>query len=133
MNTHVVAIVVVIVVLAFAHDGHDSQSWTFCAMVSRLHCNERGGRRCGNDYIRRGGYTVILARIILKQESRGVGILDHIKARANDVESLLITLRKPTYHVQSVALGLCTGRRDVFAYRPLRNFVSGILSRFNSH
>lgn len=64
-----------------------------------------GGRRCENDYIRRGGYTVILARIILKQESGGVGILDHIKARANDVESLLITLRKPMYHVQFVALG----------------------------
>lgn len=82
-----------------------SQSWTFCAIVSRLHCNERGGRRYGNDYIRRGGYTVILARIILKQESGGVGILDHIKARANDVESLLITLHKPMYYAQSVALG----------------------------
>lgn len=41
-------------------------------------------------------YTAILARIILKQESGGVGIPDRIKARANDVESLLITPCKPT-------------------------------------
>lgn len=39
MNTFVV-----VVVLAFAHDGHGiyNQSWTFCAIVSRLHCNKRG-------------------------------------------------------------------------------------------
>jgi hypothetical protein len=78
-----------------------------------------GGRWCRNDYIKRG-YTVILARIILKQESGGVGILDHIKARANDVESLLITPCKPTYVVAFSPSGLrCIAeRRNVFAYRP---------------
>lgn len=69
------------------------------------------------------GYTVILARIILKQESGGVGILDHIKARANDVESLLITPRKPTYvpalgPSEALPVHRAATSKCVFAYRP---------------
>lgn len=44
-------------------------------------------------------YTVILARIILKQGVGGVGSVNRIKARANDVESFLITPRKPAWLV----------------------------------
>lgn len=40
-------------------------------------------------------YIVILARIILKHGAGGVGPVNHIKARANDVESFLITPCKP--------------------------------------
>lgn len=40
-------------------------------------------------------YIVILARIILKHGVGGVGPVNHIKARANDVESFLITPCKP--------------------------------------
>lgn len=68
-----------------------------------MHCNERG-KLIVRERVYRTEYTVILARIILKQESGGVRILDRIKARANDVESLLITLRKFMY-VQFMAIG----------------------------
>lgn len=89
-----------------------------------------------NDYIRRG-YTVILARIILNRESRGVGILDHIKARANDVESLLITPRKPTVPRLLCSLSWrIVGSKCVRASTRFTRYETSfpaLLSRFNSY